>query len=409
MKPIINAERLWDSIAETSRFGATPRGGICRLALGDEDRRVRDWLTRACTEAGCTVGIDDLGNIFATRRGKLADAPPIAIGSHLDTQPTGGKFDGVLGVLSGLEILRAFQESGVETRHPIQLIDWTNEEGARFAPAMLGSGVFSGALEKEYALTRSDSSGRSVRDELLQIGYSGEESCGAHPLKAYFELHIEQGPVLEAEGHTLGIVEGAQGMRWYELEIKGEEAHAGTTPMHLRRDALLAAADLVREIESLARIDPPHALATVGILETRPGSRNVVPGNVFMTADLRHPNDEKLQAMEDRLAEVRDDLARRYGVEIECERIWVSNSVSFDPDCVASVCAAAKASGQSHRMLLSGAGHDAVYLSRTVPTAMIFIPCKGGISHNELESATKEDVGAGADVLARTLLEHDRL
>ncbi|MBW2231311.1 MAG: Zn-dependent hydrolase [Deltaproteobacteria bacterium] len=404
----IDPSRLWKSIMETARIGETPRGGLCRLALSDEDLEVRDWLTRACEQLGCSLAVDDMGNMFATRAGWRHDADPICVGSHLDTQPTGGRFDGILGVLAGLEILRSLDDHGVETEHPIQLINWTNEEGARFAPAMMGSGVFARAVDKGAVLASRDRDGVRLGDELTRIGYRGEEPCGRHALDSYFELHIEQGPVLESEGKVIGIVEGAQGMRWYDLTVCGSAAHAGTTPMQLRRDALVGAARIVCDLNELAEEMGGGALATNGVLESTPGSRNVVPDRAFLTIDLRNPDDGVLDVMEERLDRIVSDRCSNEGLEFQLERIWSSPPVRFDSDCVAAVREAARRSGQPTREILSGAGHDAVYISRIVPTAMIFIPCEGGLSHNEQENAEQEHVAAGASVLLDAILERDR-
>jgi N-carbamoyl-L-amino-acid hydrolase len=403
----IDASRLWKTILETGRIGATARGGVCRLALSDEDRRVRDWFVEACRSQGCEVTIDDMGNVFAHRRGRRDDLPPIAIGSHLDTQPTGGRFDGVVGVLAGLEVLRSLDEQGIETEHPIEVIDWTNEEGARFAPAMLGSGVFVGALERSFALAREDREGRRFGDELERIGYLGEKPCGEHRMDSYFELHIEQGPVLEAERQVIGVVEGAQGMRWYDVTLEGSAAHAGTTPMHLRRDASLGAAGIVAGVNAIPS-ELEGALTTTGVIEAHPNSRNVVPSRVFLTVDLRHTEEAVLERMEVRLEALVAEVAGRGGLTSRLERIWSSPPVGFDPHCIEAVRRAARASGHPYREIVSGAGHDAVYLARAIPTAMIFIPCKNGISHNEIESADPEHVEAGASVLLQAVLERDR-
>jgi N-carbamoyl-L-amino-acid hydrolase len=404
----IDAQRLWQTILTTGRIGATERGGVCRLTLSDEDRCVRDWFVAACRRESCRVTIDDMGNVFARRRGRRADLPPIAIGSHLDTQPTGGRFDGILGVLAGLEVVRTLNENGIETEHPIEIIDWTNEEGARFAPAMLGSGVFTGILDKRFAHGCEDRDGTRFGDELARIGYRGEEPCGRHPLDSYFELHIEQGPVLEAEKKTIGIVEGAQGIRWYDLELEGEAAHAGTTPMDMRRDASLAAAQTIGALPALAKEFGPGAFATAGVIEAHPNSRNVVPSRIFLTVDLRHTQEEVLERMERRLETLVEESCAHHRVDGKLNRIWDSAPIRFHPDCVAAVREAAEASCHPCRAIVSGAGHDAVYISRVVPSAMIFIPCKGGISHNESESAELDHVAAGASVLLAAAMARDR-
>src|SRR5271165_3895053 len=294
----VDAARLWDSIMETAQIGATPKGGIKRLTLTDLDRQVRDWFVQACKQAGCTVTVDELGNIFARRPGRDNSLPPIAIGSHLDTQPTGGKYDGIVGVLSGLEVLRTLNDAGYETNAPIEVIDWTNEEGSRFAPAMVSSGVFAGVFDKQYAYDRTDREGMRFGDELERIGYKGDAKVGDHKLAAFFELHIEQGPILEAEEKTIGIVTGVQGIRWYEVTVTGRDCHAGSTPMTMRSDALLAAARMIEVANAVGLAGAPHAVSTVGLIEARPNSRNVINGEVFFSVDLRHPDDAVLLAMD---------------------------------------------------------------------------------------------------------------
>lgn len=400
----INADRLWATIMETARIGATPKGGICRLTLTDFDRAVRDWFTAACRDAGCTTEIDDMGNIFARRSGTTDVLPPVTMGSHLDTQPTGGKFDGVLGVLAGLEVLRTLNDAGIRTTAPLEVINWTNEEGSRFAPAMLCSGVFGGAFTKEYAWSRQDRDGKRFGDELERIGYKGPLSCGARRFGGYFELHIEQGPILEVESKQIGIVTGVQGIRWYEVTVTGQDSHAGSTPMPARKDALLGAARMIEAVNAAALEHPPLAVATVGLIESRPNSRNVIPGSVFFTIDLRHPDDAMLAVIESELRSELPRIAAAANVEAAIERVWESPAVRFDPACIGAVREAAAALGYTSREIVSGPGHDAVYVARVAPTSMIFVPCKGGISHNELESVEPEQAAAGANVLLHAVL-----
>jgi N-carbamoyl-L-amino-acid hydrolase len=403
----INPARLWKDIIESGEIGATEKGGVCRLALSDEDRRVREWFVEACRAEGCEVRFDELGNLFARRQGRRPDLLPIAIGSHLDTQPTGGKFDGILGVLAGLEVVRTLNEHGIETEHPIEVVDWTNEEVARFAPAMQGSGVFASVLDKEATLSCQDREGRVFGDELERIGFRGDDVCGDHPLDSYFELHIEQGPILEAEKKVIGVVGGVQGIRWYDLTLEGRASHAGTTPMKLRSDASVAAAEIIVAVSRLAVEIGEGALATTGVIDAYPNSRNVVPSRVFMTVDLRHTETEVLDRMEERLEEATAAICSQYRVSKTLDRLWDSPPVRFDAECVDAVRESAKKSGHPLREITSGAGHDAVYVSRVAPTAMIFIPCKDGISHNESESATPEHVGIGASVLLDAVLLRD--
>ncbi len=404
----INADRLWSTIMETAAIGATAKGGICRLTLTDLDRQVRDWFRAACEAAGCTVAIDDMGNIFARRPGRNPDLPPIAIGSHLDTQPTGGKYDGVIGVLSGLEVLRTLNDLSIQTEAAIEVIDWTNEEGSRFAPAMLCSGVFAGVFDRAFADSRADRAGITFGAELERIGYRGEERCGEHRLGAHFELHIEQGPILEAEGRTIGIVTGVQGMRWYEVTVTGAEAHAGSTPMPLRHDALFASARMIAAVHAAAMAHAPDAVGTVGLIESRPNSRNVIPGSVFFTIDLRHKDDAVVAAMEQAIRDEIDQISSEARVHALVERVWDSPAVRFDEACIAAVEQAAESLGHPARRIVSGAGHDSAYVARVAPTTMVFVPCAGGLSHNEAESAEPEHVAAGANVLLRAVLATDQ-
>jgi len=403
----IDPERLWATIMETAQIGATPKGGICRLTLTDLDRQVRGWFVAACEAAGCTVTVDELGNIFARRPGRDPSLPPIAMGSHLDTQPTGGKYDGIIGVLSGLEVLRTLNDAGYETAAPIEVINWTNEEGSRFAPAMLASGVYAGVFTKEYAYDRQDRDGKRFGDELERIGYKGPVPVGDHKLAAFFEVHIEQGPILEAENKTIGIVTGVQGMRWYEVTVSGMDSHAGSTPMHLRHDALVAASRMIEAVNAVGLAHKPDAVSTVGLIESRPNSRNVIPGEVFFSIDVRHPDDKVVIAMEAEIEAAIRRIAGASAVEVEFQRVWDSPAVRFDGGCVDAVRRAAADQGYASREIVSGAGHDAAYMARVAPTAMIFVPCEKGISHNEIEKAEPEHVAAGANVLLRAVLDTD--
>lgn len=404
----IDGARLWSELMETAAIGATQKGGLCRLTLTELDAQVRAWFKARAEALGCTVTVDSMGAMFA-RRGGRADIPPIAMGSHLDTQPTGGKFDGVLGVLGALEALRTLVEAGYETFAPIEVVNWTNEEGARFQPSMVSSGVFAGAFDHDWASGRSDATGTTFAQALEAIGYRGEERCGAHPLSAFFELHIEQGPRLEAEDKTIGIVTGIQGIRWFEATIRGQEAHTGTTPMGLRKNALLGAARLVEEVEAIAHSHAPSAVGTVGRLEVKPNSPNVIPGEVFFTVDLRHPEAEVLDEMQQAWTAAGYAVTAELGLEVEIAKILDQDPVRFDAECIACVRDAARAAGLPAREIVSGAGHDAGYVSRVAPSAMIFVPCRDGISHNEAEYASPEHCAAGAQVLLQSVLSYDRL
>jgi beta-ureidopropionase / N-carbamoyl-L-amino-acid hydrolase len=404
----IDAQRLWDSLMETAKIGGTPKGGICRLTLTDLDRQMRDWFKMQCEALGCTVAADEVGNMFARRPGKNAGLPPIAMGSHLDTQPTGGKFDGALGVLAALEALRTLHDLGYETNAPIEIVNWTNEEGSRFAPAMLASGVFAGALSADYAHGRTDRDGKTFGDELQRIGYKGDEKAGARKFSGLFELHIEQGPILEDEGAMIGTVQGVQGIRWYEVTVTGEAAHTGTTPMLRRRNALVGAARVIDRIDSIAREHPPFAVGTVGLIENRPNSRNVIPDEVFFTVDFRHPEDAVLDAMEAKLRGALREILDPMTLAYEKARIWSSPPVKFAPELIDCVRIGADKAGFKSRDIISGAGHDAAYIARVAPTTMIFVPCKDGISHNEAESTSFDECAAGAQVLLNAVLEFDR-
>jgi N-carbamoyl-L-amino-acid hydrolase len=392
----------------TAQIGATKKGGICRLTLTDLDRELRDWFRAQCEALGASVTVDELGNMFARRGGRNAALPPIAMGSHLDTQPTGGKFDGTLGVLAALEALRTLHRAGYETNAPIEVVNWTNEEGARFAPPMLASGVFAGVFTRDYAYARTDRDGKTFGDELRRIGYRGSEQAGAHKLSALFELHIEQGPILEAEDRMIGVVQGVQGMRWYEVTVTGQEAHTGATPMRLRKNALLGAARLIERIDAIAREHPPDAVGTVGRIENRPNSPNVIPGEVFFTVDFRHPDEAVLDAMEAKLRAACLELLRPLDLNFTATRIWDSPAVKFAPELIECVRIGAQKAGLSTRDMISGAGHDAAYIARVAPTTMIFVPCAGGISHNEAEYTSPEESAAGAQVLLNAVLEFDR-
>ncbi len=401
----IDGGRLWASLMAMAAIGATEKGGCCRLALSDLDKQGRDLFIGWCEAAGCTLRVDQMGNIFARRSGRDDALAPIVTGSHLDTQPTGGKFDGVYGVLAGLEVIRTLNDAGFETEAPVEAVVWTNEEGARFAPAMTASGVFAGVFDLDWAHGLQDPDGKTLGAELERIGYKGDAACGGRALKAYFEAHIEQGPILEAEGKPVGVVIGAQGQRWFEATVTGAESHAGTTPMDRRRDALAGTARMVTEVGRIATSRPPHAVATVGVLQSSPNSRNTIPGRVFFTVDLRHPEDETLSAMAAELRAACERIAAEDGLACALEEIWYFAPIAFDADCVAAVRQGADALGHGHLDIVSGAGHDACYVSKVAPTGMIFVPCKDGISHNEIESAEPDDLAAGCNVLLHAVLE----
>jgi len=401
----IDGKRLWDSLMDMAKIGATEKGGCCRLALTDLDRESRDLFVKWCEDAGCTVRVDKMGNIFARRAGRNNDLSPVITGSHLDTQPTGGRFDGVYGVLAGLEVVRSLNDLGYETERPIEVAVWTNEEGSRFAPAMVASGVFGGIFDLEYGLSRADADGKTMGEELARIGYAGEDEVGKRDVHAYFETHIEQGPILEAEDKPIGIVTDAQGQRWYELTLTGVESHAGPTPMARRKDALLGAARIVELVNRTGLDNAPVACATVGMLNVHPNSRNVIPGQVFLAIDFRHPEDKVLAEMDKTMRAGVDKICADIGLELEIEQIFYYAPIHFDDTCIDAVRKSAEECGYPVRDIVSGAGHDACYMANVAPTSMIFIPCIDGISHNEIEDAKPEWITAGGQVLLRAVLE----
>ena len=400
----IDSDRLWHSIMEMAKIGATKKGGNCRLALTDLDMECRNLFIKWCEDTGCSISIDGVGNIFARRAGQDNTLPPILFGSHLDTQPTGGRFDGVLGVMAGLEVMRTLRDNAVKTKAPLEVVNWTNEEGSRYSPAMMGSGVFSGVFDQAEIMKKEDIDGKTFGDELKRTGFSGSAPVGGRDIGAYFELHIEQGPILEAEGKTIGIVTDAQGQRWYEINLTGQESHAGPTPMLIRKDALVAAAKIIQKVNYIGHSHPPLACATVGQIISSPNSRNVIPGHVFLSIDFRHPNSEVLIAMDKELKAFCAEVTLVDNVDIEVIDFWQFPPTPFDDACVEAVREGAKLSNYSYRDICSGAGHDAIHLASVAPSAMIFIPCEGGISHNEVENASLEDCAAGTNVLLHSIL-----
>lgn len=400
----IDSGRLWGTIHETAKFGGTPKGGVKRLTLGPEDKQVRDWFRAACEAAGCEVRVDALGTMFAIRKGRDMSKPPVGLGSHLDTQPTGGKFDGILGTLAALEVVRTLNDAGIETETPLCIANWTNEEGSRFAPAMMASAAYAGDFTTDDILGRVDAEGISVAQALDTIGYRGSDPVGQQKFGAFVELHIEQGPLLEAEGKTIGVVDRGQGIMWYDGRIAGFASHAGTTPMPMRRDALSAFAELTLAIEKIAKDHGPNAVATVGEITVENPSRNVVPGDLVFTSDIRSPDSKTLDALHTAVQAAATDIGKRRKVEITLQQVWRKEPTVFDAKLVDAVAAASETLGYSNRRITSGAGHDACNLATVIPSAMIFVPCKDGVSHNELEDATQVDCAAGANVLLHTVL-----
>ena len=399
----VNSARLWQSLMDLARIGATDKGGVRRLTLTDVDRRGRDQFVAWCREAGMSIEVDGIGNIFARRAGTDPALPPVAMGSHLDSQPSGGKFDGAYGVMAGLEIVRTLNDAGVRTRAPIEVAAWTNEEGSRFVPTMMGSGVYAGVYGLDFALGQKDIEGVSVGEALRAIGYAGEAK--PHRMGAYFEAHIEQGPVLEQTKTTIGVVMGALGQRWFDVAILGQDSHAGPTPMETRRDAMLAAAKLTVEVNRIATTFPDYARGTVGQLQVKPNSRNVVPGEVRMTVDFRNAKDATLTAMVDELKRCAARIAGECRVSVDLKEVVYFPPSEFAADLVDSVREGSAMRGYSHREIVSGAAHDAVYMARIAPTAMVFVPCEGGISHNEIENARADDIAAGCNVLLHAVVK----
>ena len=401
----VNGERLWASLMELAKIGATPKGGVCRLTLTDLDKQGRDLVTGWARDAGMSVTIDRIGNGFMRRAGRDNSLPPIMTGSHIDTQPTGGKFDGNYGVLAGIEVVRTLNDHGIATEAPIEVAFWTNEEGSRFVPVMMGSGVFARAFTLEHAYAATDTEGKTVRDELARIGYIGEQEPGDHPIGAYFETHIEQGPVLEDNDVTIGVVQGVLGIRWFDCTVTGMEAHAGPTPMALRKDALQVATLLMQDVVAAAHRHAPHGRGTVGMVQVFPNSRNVIPGRVKFSIDLRNATDALVDEMADEIKAYAAELSEEMGLPIHIELVSSYPAQGFNPGCVDAVARAAHKLGYSSMPVVSGAGHDAVYMAQLAPAGMIFIPCKDGISHNEIEDAKPEHITAGCNVLLHAMLE----
>ncbi|MBB4005005.1 MAG: Zn-dependent hydrolase [Aurantimonas endophytica] len=401
----IDGDRLWDSLMEMARIGPGIAGGNNRQTLTDADGEGRRLFQSWCDAAGLTMGVDTMGTMFARREGSDPEALPVYVGSHLDTQPTGGKYDGVLGVLGGLEVIRSLNDLGVKTRHPIVVVNWTNEEGTRFAPAMLASGVFAGIHDEAWAKERRDAGGKSFGEELKRIGWEGDEPVGQRKMKAFFELHIEQGPILEDEGIDIGVVTHGQGLYWLEVTLTGKESHTGSTPMYKRRDAGLGMARVIELVNEVAMDYQPDAVGTIGHMDVYPNSRNIIAGRTTFTIDIRSPSKETLDEMRERIEDGIDLIAEALDIDVSIDEVGHFDPVTFDAGCVKAVRDAAEALGYSHRDIVSGAGHDACWINRVAPTAMVMCPCVDGLSHNEAEEITKEWAAAGANVLMRAVVE----
>lgn len=401
----INGDRLWDSLMEMAKIGPGIAGGNNRQTLTDDDATGRALFQEWCEAAGMTMGVDTMGNMFATRAGEDPEALPVYVGSHLDTQPTGGKYDGVLGVLGGLEAIRTMNDLGIKTKHPIVVTNWTNEEGTRFAPAMLASGVFAGKHTQDWAYDRVDADGKRFGDELARIGWVGDEEVGARKMHAMFELHIEQGPILEAENKDIGVVTHGQGLRWIECTVTGKESHTGSTPMSMRKNAGRGLALITELVHEIAMKNQPNAVGAIGHIDVYPNSRNIIPGKVVFTVDMRTHLLDKLNAMAEELMEKAPKLCEDIGVEFSCEIVGQFDPPAFDETLVGSIRDAAERLGYSHMDIVSGAGHDACWINDVAPTAMIMCPCVDGLSHNEAEEISKEWAAAGTDVLMHAVLE----
>ncbi|MDI3340422.1 MAG: Zn-dependent hydrolase [Sphaerobacter sp.] len=399
----VRADRLHESLRRLAEIGATPGGGVTRLALSDEDRAGRELLRQWMTEAGLTVRVDDFGNMVGRRPGR-EDLPPVQLGSHCDSVRNGGRYDGALGVLGALEVVRTLNDHGITTRHPIEVINWTNEEGVRFEPALLASGGVTGRFSREYVYGRTDAEGRRFEDELRRIGYLGDEANRPARAAAYLELHIEQGPVLEDAGVPVGVVEGIVGITWMEVTVIGQSDHAGPSPMRLRRDPLVAAARIIDAVDRLVRAQDDVAVGTVGRMKVEPNTINTIPGRVIFSVDLRHPDPATLDAMVERFRQEVDAITAAGGVSATVDRFWTSEATPFAPQVVQAVQAAVDALGLPHRRLWSGAGHDAKYVADVSPAGMIFVRSQGGLSHCEQEYSTSEDIEAGANVLLNAAL-----
>ena len=398
----VNAERLWKSIEEINRFGATESGGVCRLEFSDESKGARDLFVQWCKEAGCTVRVDQFGNIFARRPGKNAHAPVVIAGSHLDTQTSGGRFDGIFGVLAGLEVVRTLNENGIQTESPLEVAVWTNEEGELFKP-MIGSAVWTGKMPLNEALDLTSPDGKTIRELLQRMGYLGDLPINSYPVKAYFEAHIEQGPILFDHEEVLGVVTCAQKQFWYDITVKGQEAHAGPTPMESRRDAMVAVSRMVLEFDRIGR-QYPNSRSTCGHFEVYPNSRNTIPGLVHFTGDLRNPDPGVLTKMDQDMRRSVEAVARAAMVDLSIALSSTIDYVPFNETLVGWVRDAVVQTGHPWREMYTGAGHDAVNIARYHPTTMIFVPCKDGISHNPAEDARPEHLAAGASVLAEVMM-----
>ena len=401
----INGDRLWESILEMAKIGPGIAGGNNRQTLTDEDAKGRALFQKWCNESNLSMGIDKMGTMFARREGSDPNLLPVYVGSHLDTQPTGGKFDGILGVIGGLELIRTLDDMGIKTKHPIVLVNWTNEEGTRFAPPMMASGVFAGVHTLDWAYAKEDADGKKFGDELKRIGWIGDEEVGNRKMKAFFELHIEQGPILESEGKDIGVVSRGQGLNWLQVKLTGRESHTGSTPMPMRKNAGLGMAKITNLVHEIAMSHQPDAVGAVGHCDVYPNSRNIIPGKVVFTIDFRSPSFDTQDDMEKRLHEGAKEICNTLDLQLEIEKVGHFDPVTFDEGCVSTIRRAAERLGYSHRDIISGAGHDACWINKVAPTAMVMCPCIDGLSHNEAEDISQDWAVAGSNVLFHAVLE----
>ena len=395
----INSDRLWDSLMKMAKIGPGIAGGNNRQTVTVEDGEARKLLQKWSEDAGMTMKVDELGSMFFKREGTDKNALPVVIGSHLDTQPTGGKYDGVLGVLAGLEIVRTLNDLNIQTKHPILVVNWTNEEGSRFPPAMMASAGYAGIYEVNTLLSAKDAEGNIFGDELDKIGWKGSETVGSQKFHCYYELHIEQGPILETEEVDIGIVTHGQGLKWLEVKLSGVEQHTGTTPMNVRKDTSLALSEIILAVNHIANKNQPNALGSVGHIEVSPNSRNVIAGNSLFTVDIRSPDINKLVKMENELKQMTTDICKKYKIEFEMDQIGGFDPVAFDKECLNNIRNSAKKFGYSYKNIVSGAGHDACWINTVAPSAMIMCPCVDGLSHNEAEEIKPEWASSSTNVM----------
>ena len=401
----LDGDRLWQSLMDMAKIGPGVAGGNNRQTLTDEDAEGRELFKKWCLKENLKMGLDSMGNMFAERPGSEPDLLPVYVGSHVDTQPTGGKYDGVLGVLGALEMVRTLNDLNIKTRRPIVIVNWTNEEGTRFAPPMMASGVFAGMHTQDWAYGRTDADGKKFGDEIQRIGWVGDEKVGARKMHAFFELHIEQGPILEAENKDIGVVTHGQGLNWLQVTLTGRESHTGSTPMPMRLNAGLGMARITELVHTIAMKNQPEAVGAVGHCDVYPNSRNIIPGKCVFTIDFRSPSFDTQESMEKELREGAENIAKELNLELEIEKAGHFDPVTFDENCVAAVRNAAERLGYSHRNLISGAGHDACWINKVAPAAMVMCPCADGLSHNEAEDISKDWASAGANVLFQAVLE----